>query len=153
MKKKILSGMLALGVMLFGTSLSTSAATWDLYGTSSSCSSCGHVISKGTISLVGTSYKFYGYGSTVWKGGYGGKVTSYVKVRTNVGYSVGNNGSNTHEDTTTATGLNQVLASTGYFTDYFSAFYALSATVSVTGKMSSADFSYSLTGKGDAGMS
>jgi hypothetical protein len=153
MKKKFLASVLTLGVLVFGSSLTTTeAATWDLSGSASSCKSCGYVVSKGTISVSGTSYKFYGYGSTVWSGGYGGNVTTNVTATTRVGYINGGNSSQPHSDSTTAIGTGKVLASTGYFTDYHNALYSSSATVSVSGSMSSADFKYFLNGYGDPGM-
>jgi hypothetical protein len=154
-KKKIVGVALALGLTIFGgSSLNTQAATWDLFGQNSQCKACGHIISKGEVTFpgIGDQAVFYGYGSTVFAGGYGLDVTAYVKVTTKVGYNYGGNSSEYNEATRTQKGTTQFLATTGYFTERFSAYFISSATASVSGYISSEDFYYALSGYGENGV-
>jgi hypothetical protein len=141
-------------ILAVGLAQGAQAESWNIYGSSSSCPSCMHVASQGTINISSAdqTVTFSGWASTVFAGGYGADVTMYNHAKTQVTYVNANTTYNTpHEVTRTVDGSSQINVSNSIH-DTYSSFYLWTAKVYSNGWVESPDFYYSAVATGDRGV-
>ncbi|GKS11331.1 hypothetical protein YDYSY3_23310 [Paenibacillus chitinolyticus] len=126
---------------------------WSLYGTDSTCQSCGYISSQGNITwtpLVSTAYS--GWANTIWNGGYGDDVTVSTTVMLNTVY---NNGLSVENyplsNSVTKSGLNTIESPVNC-NHSASGYGVVTARVEARGTISSPYFSYSYYGAGNHGL-